>query len=1503
MEGPEPSVAETAASLAVRSLQVTLAARLSSGQRSPPETKDILSDENYVDTLPRLASAAAANMPRACSPLLAELLSWLPPGWSGANGIGAENHSAWRGRLDETLVPAGIVEAVVADALGMTMVAKSGHRLNSAIVLQLVAAALHFCTGGTALMFGGLPLLASSRWDSCFALLSEVDFVGTCAAISHRLSAAATHAMHELAAVCRLVGLITVDATRLSKSPTGNEIGYVYEILSAQCTLLDRKNISDQLRCIQFHGIYKFVQQLDFEVLMQDHYVSPDSGGGNVGLDDLERLVSGNLLGQAEWHAQNWNPIHADPAGQLLHADNYDVRYCANGVATAIITAASRAVFEKRGVGHLSSLLRAIRESASANQPGEMRKAVLLLWRMLQGANSVYNSRCKESPSGQAEAARHEVEQPHESDFKAGFPWALIRNDVLLHTASAAQLGPASELVPGWAASTTLPIPRQIQPVFGSVMRRRDKSSHWLMMVATGLANHASVVRSDAAQLEDLEVTAAVMVQVAAHDLHGFNDLILGSIFDVGSVHRPAGATDALSNWLLGVACVRVLVDPGSGFSARARQTPHYESGTYSFETQMRLICTTFLTNAEGILRNCFDRDKSRGALQPEKAVQLPDLLDQRAADPGWWAIEDAVISQRVQHGDADHKYERIDQVLLPATIITLMHTLRFVSEALHNSVVEIESECQMLVKQITLNSSGLLWNLVTHVRRDVALNSCKLLIASVGVRPDVHVHVLLAGLHDLRAQHMESTAEQQALLSTLIACIGAWTQSVQRLDMTARIALFQDLRSDKVMLECIHLADAIAMVLVCSAQASVRVLSLHFADQMSSLQQLFLEPAMAHKAAVAAMQQRQWASTPCSDAKWGTGHASLGMVMISFGQSIVSKCAPDFASKFERKARVSGSFAKIHNFGTLMLAGIASQPQPRLWAACLAGLGKTIPAGACSKISEQIFSQMLEIVGKLAQLPSSDAVMKANPKLYDDDFFELWKNAHVILLSVAAPSQQQDGLALYLGSQWGYFLKTELVDIRTSVVDVMVATNWQNIHTLVKSLLDWWKVHRNAELCPMVLEILRVVAQEEGFTRACDETPELLQAYMKIICLGDNGLFHLQFPKTSGGDYCLHWAGSSDAYSNTPVHFYIDFAQIVIRAMAGLCQIPPSDPLSRWALSEFPLKSRYAIFLHLQKWSGEPLNPQGDEPVATWAWHQLDEMASSQGIAREVQQQEVEDWLHMLQHLALVGIEAMIKCGPLFASIGERSLSAILEWIIRVEPRGHRILRWFLHHHYDQVINSCLDMCYSSRRETDVAMYAICCNFMKAPVEPAIEEEIASMQARLNARIMDKTIGRRTVSDAILRDGMFGHRVHRSAPQIIFLALGQLLSPVFTVRINAFDLLCHVVPFCERLGDQRRTEILSDHTSKPDNGQFAKFMDALRIGFMADTVDYKRAVLISVEVSNRCAILTEKIMGEAFKRLSGQIADHVNKSWMWELLAPWCKTIRLSGAISSGCL
>ena len=85
-------------------------------------------------------------------------------------------------------------------------------------------------------MFGRLPVMASSRWDRCFGLLSQIEFQSTCVATSQQLSMAlddGSHSIHELGAAFRVVGLLRINLDRLFKSD-GHDIGYVYELLSAQ---------------------------------------------------------------------------------------------------------------------------------------------------------------------------------------------------------------------------------------------------------------------------------------------------------------------------------------------------------------------------------------------------------------------------------------------------------------------------------------------------------------------------------------------------------------------------------------------------------------------------------------------------------------------------------------------------------------------------------------------------------------------------------------------------------------------------------------------------------------------------------------------------------------------------------------------------------------------------------------------------------------------------------------------------------------------------------------------------------------------------------------------------------------------------------------------------------------------------------------------------------------------------------------------------------------------
>ena len=1090
------------------------------------------------------------------------------------------------------------------------------------------------------------------------------------------------------------------------------------------------------------------------------------------------------------------------------------------------------------------------------------------------------------------------------------FPWSLLQDNIPLHKISTGtQAG-------NWIGGQDLVVPPNLQSVFGSVMRRRDKSSHWLMMVATELTGRGSSMhdQSQAEALSDVEVFTAVLSQIAAHDLHGFNDLILIGLFDalvpivnhsqVAGRHLPT-----FRKWLIGVSCVRVILDPSAGFVNQARRTPHYLSGRHDFVDHRDMICLTFLEAIEDILRSCNASQGSTMAGRKAHALQLCTLVDKAHLDTAWSALEEPdrrQTGQNVTGGDS------IEELLFPGALMTFMHVIRIFSEDEQSSAGGRAAAVQTAATEVVNSIGELLWSLAIHPRLEIAEASCKLVIECIARQPAIRVSLLMAGVSQLLQLPMDNLAEQESLLATLIACFSAWARSVETLDIPLRVAAFASLGRDGDANRLMHAVDALCCNMMCSAHIPVRVLALHLADQVTSLHDLLLEPTLAHKASAAALRKEQWSPESCSDNGWGSAHCNVGTVIKAFGVSIVSDHAPQFAADF--KSDFDFSPDTDQNSGALILGAVASHSEPSTWLSCLGSLGKAFVSHLCPHSVHRLCSNMLASVENLDPLPQSTSALSTRKALYTAQFFELWKAEHVLLFSICpdatelaaethgasqqvSDTQRLDALSRYLHSRWDQLLMSELPEIRDAVSDVMSATKWNTVHVVVDSLLRWWSVkrvglaqtNRVEEVDLAVFEVLRVMAQEETFMRSCANSESgLLRNYLHLIDPFHGVMPSIPFPRTSRGDFHMH-----------KIHFYIDYVHVVIRTMNGLAQTSAAHALRHW-----PLKSRYAVFLQLQKWSGEHIDHAPDGvPIATWDRKHLDQIWLSLGDDSRTRQREVADWLQMLQHVSSVAVEAMLSCGPLFERDDTQALACTLDWALRIETRGYRVLRWILHHHYDQVIHLCVDLCYDGRRRSEIGIYAISCNLMELPVQPSTEQEGLSVQAKLSTRSMNWVLNCKSASDAILRDGKFAHRIHKSAPHVIFLSLVQLLSTSFAVRINAFDLLCHVVPFCSSLGDGQRDSLLSDHANPPDGGDFARFMARHRLSFTGDSPDSSAATLIAEEVARRCVILTERVFGEAFTRMSSNIEDNLDKLWLWRSLKPWTKAISLSASEQHGCL
>ena len=81
---------EAAATSAVLSLHAYFTSVLSRrrDQRHTTTLQQLVRDSSYRSTLNGMIALSLGKVPRAVAPLISELLSWLPPGWSGPSGIG-----------------------------------------------------------------------------------------------------------------------------------------------------------------------------------------------------------------------------------------------------------------------------------------------------------------------------------------------------------------------------------------------------------------------------------------------------------------------------------------------------------------------------------------------------------------------------------------------------------------------------------------------------------------------------------------------------------------------------------------------------------------------------------------------------------------------------------------------------------------------------------------------------------------------------------------------------------------------------------------------------------------------------------------------------------------------------------------------------------------------------------------------------------------------------------------------------------------------------------------------------------------------------------------------------------------------------------------------------------------------------------------------------------------------------------------------------------------------
>ena len=1452
------------ASRALSTAQTVLSVHVRAGAARSPA---FLGSDVYEATCSKPVCDVVRALPEVVPHLVVLALQWLSPGWCPLHEPEAQlleepgrvdpHSTRWLALLDGLESPIGLVEGVAADLIAESLDLARTERLGEKAMSLLLRAAMHLCTGGAASAFGGLPLWASARWDGLVVKLSGLHFESVSIAFSKRMRGTMTSQDQE-----DLAGLLRVGAVLRARLNRADSAVFVHEIVSDQIPLLARPDVTPSLRCAQLHMLSCLLRQLDFTgagVGVHAGKIAP-STERRLAVDDQARdlaecaeqlfgLIQQQLIPNVTAIMQS-----AAASGQsATGAGEHDVVHCCMAVLSSVICGAPRAFFEAYGAHHLSLLLQTIRGAAVAGAAMACRKALLLVWQLIRGTWS------PDPPAVEGHAVHFSDATP------SPFPWSLLHREV--RSSRVVRGTESSECQ--WMLECHLRMHRSVQSVFGAAMRTDDGAQKWMTPVIAVLLDPQLLPQPE--DHESLQVLAAVMVQIAAHDLERFNEQILPALLGDSRVSNGDSRVSAVAandaSVLLATACVRVIAEASSGFAEHARKTVLHARSAGAFKRTLHKTRVRYVQTVARIIRDVERRlqaDSGAGSRSGAGVQRLGDSWAEYASlDAGYTGQLDGADWGRIDEslrppGGAINRHDpgvavdprKAHQVVASACLNTAAHCIE---GALEDATVRIDPEFNRSLDALT----STLWSLVRHAA--CSRSAAGLLVTCARMRPGQRCRLIGVGLTTLTQIDLDATGDLQAVLGVLCVCMDAWRRDITQMDEPVeRVDLYRSMRRDKDALFLINGTDAAALVLACSAVPRIRAMALRLAATSAALQREILDTVVANQAAVAALEQRPWVPVPSSDDSWGTGHVSLGAALDELAVAVVEKCAPEALPR-EPSLRA----------GSIVLAHVATAVTDDVWGHCLGELGANLSeriTGSTIDCAREWILRLFKGVLRRGVAPEYSSVrfwlhsllFSLAPQLGDgmhDAELELGETAmeragYARSAESTRAERVEQELCEYLGQCWDQYFQhgapthndlsgaPGLTLVQRELVEpVCSSTNWCSVHAAVQSLLEWRMriAGTSTELTSqaVVLHILRRLASHSNFEMACSDV-SLVEIFLRFIAR--DGI--------SPAVIFVH-LGSERKLSSADIVQRRDYAVTVSRLAQGIAAATDSNEA---AVDVWSVDSRQRVIQQLQLWAGVGTAP----PL----------LPASPGT-------EAAHLIRSLQHEAMRAIMAIVRIGPLVLSDDFRS------WTFEAEKKGYRVLRWILHHHFSEVAPDCLGVAFrNDAKLAEIASFALVSNFVATPMEPTpqlpaqlaggdcVPVEPQQFEAKL-ARI-------------------------RLVVEMVHFALVSLVSTSTCVRLGGLDLLQALLPWIVELLGSGQNTILGPDTAYPSFEISRAMRGSILIGD-ARSRDYAMAI---VRLASACAPMLAGLLFEcSFERL-GTVAVGpgavVDSDWMLDMLQPW---------------
>lgn len=1223
-----------------------------------------------------------------------------------------------------------------------------------------------------------------------------------------------------------LAGLLRVGAVLRVRLTRADSAVFVHEIVSDQIALLARPEVTPSVRCAQLHMLSCLLRQLDFP--------SAGVGVGTIALRaDRRKTVDDHARDLAECAEHLFGLIQQQVFPNV----------------TAIMQSAAASGSSAHGQHDIVHCCMAVLSSVISGAPRAFFEAYgahhlsLLLRTIRDAAAASAALPCRKalllvwqlmrgtwSPDPPA-VEGHTV---HCSDSTPSpFPWSLLHREV----SSSRVLRGTEPSECHWMLQGNLHMHKSVRSVFGAAMRTDDAPQKWMTPVIAVLLDPQLLPQPE--DHESLHVLAAVTVQIAAHDLERFNEQIMPALLPVSSTSTTKDASV-----LLATACVRVIADESSGFAEHASKTLlHARSAGGAFQ---RMLHNTRVRYVQTVARVICDVERR---LQADDGVhELGDSWPNYAnLDAGyavrldgadWGQVDESLRA----HSSAGHDsgLQTVDpQKPHHAVASSCLHTAAHcIQGALADETVRVDPEFNRSLDALITT----LWSLVRHSA--CTRSAACLLVTCARMRRRQRCRLIRVGLTLLAQIDLDATFDLHATLGVLCVCMDGWRREIAQMsEPVERIDAYRSMRRDKDALFLIHGIDAAALVLACSAVPRIRVMALRLAATMAALQRDVLDTVAANQKAVAALEHRAWVPAPSSDESWGTGHVSLGAALDELAVPVIEACAPK-ALPGELSVRA----------GPIVFAHAAIAATDDDWARCLSEMGARLAdriAGSTLDFAREWIFRFLKGV-----LQSGVANEQSRERFWQ----------HSLLLSLGPrevdvmDAQTEQNLCDYLGHCWDTYFEhdalmsrglsgaPELTPLQREVIDpVCWSANWRSVRTVVQSLLDWRMRMTGASTerttQPVVLHILRRLATHSSFERACSDL-SLVEASLRLIAC-EEFLPAVTFAHPDG------------KLSPSDILQRHDYAMTVTGLAQGILAVANTNEA---AVHVWSVESRQRVIQQLQLWA----------KVGTTA----PLISASPGT-------ETAQLVRSLQHESICAIIGIVRIAPLVIS------DSFWSWTLEAEKLGYRVLRWILHHHFDEVGPNCLDFVFGGDAKlAEIASFALVSNFVATPMEPT-------------PQVSTKLVAGDCVPVEPHRFQTKLCRI-RMLVEIVHFALVSLMSTSTSMRVGGIDLLQAIVPWIVDLPGFGR-----DGTS--DTSLTFNVSRAMRGSILIGDVRSRENAMAIVRLASDCAPMLAALLFEySFERLATIAAGSgvlMDSDWMWDILQAWGFHIHIVSGPAEGFL